>query len=135
MRLPWRGRRDSVDAAIDQAIANVTWRKPPARAATPSSPPPGPALTPWERGVLATLATTPMPAQGARNGRELADAARQILDGLDDVQIGRAVLQAYWWAATFHRAMPPGVAMTATLDALGAAALDLTTLDRTEIPR
>lgn len=113
--------------------------KPPAAgerpAAAPAQAPPPPGLTAWERGVLATLATTPLCPQGAGNGREVADMARQTIGHLPDTDLGRAVLQAYWWAAVFHRFMPPAAAMHATLDALAAAALDLTALDRNEVPR
>jgi len=120
----------------DEAIALT--RPPAPGAAHRPRPAPGTSLTPWERGVLNDLLAnpeSPLPPQARANGREIADMARRMLPHLSDRDLGRVILHAYWWAATFHHVMPPAAAMHATLDALGAAACELTELDRQDVPR
>lgn len=106
----------------------------PGAGAVPHSPAPAPGLTQWDRGVLTDLDHAGIPPLGRDNGREIADMARRMIPHLDDRDLGRVLLHAYWWAATFNTVLPPVEALCTVLDALGGAALDLTALDRETTP-
>lgn len=132
MKLPWaRGRR--VDADIDQAIANVTWRKPPARAVT--SPPPAPGI-PFTAGELRSLANydqwaaTRCDQVRLTNAAMLADLFRGAFPELADDQLGRLLINVSWVAAEFARGGTPG-RLPGTL---GLAAAELTRLTRNGVP-
>lgn len=101
----------------------------------PARPPPPSPLTPAEQAALAALATRH--AHGnPRAGRMLADYLREKSPGISDLDLMRCVVALGHAARYFQRHAATGTdAFAELLHAMAGAALDLTELERNEIPR
>jgi hypothetical protein len=94
-----------------------------------------PVLTEAETAMLARLALRYAHGDPAA-GRRLADYLRGKLPEVPDAQIARMLLALIGVARFYTRTqMTAGDAVAAYLHAMGSAALDLTVLERDEIPR
>lgn len=97
--------------------------------------PPRPQLTPIEQSHLAALAIRHAHAD-PKAGRQLADYLRTRCPGITDTDLMRCVIALATAARYFHRHASDGTdAFARLLHAMTGAALDLTALDRDEIPR
>lgn len=121
------------------AVACVrTGERRAARRTGPRSPrrePPPPVLTPGEEAMLAALAAR-YGHGDTRAGRRLADHLRRRCPGVPDADLMRCVIALGTAARWFTRhELTAADAMAAYITAMDTAALDLTELERNEIPR
>lgn len=110
-------------------------RRPAAAPAAPSArrAPSAPRLTPVERSHLAALASR---RRDPKAGRQLADYLRTRCPAVPDADLMRCVLALACAARHFgRRELTATDALAGYLRAMESAALDLTALDRDEIPR
>lgn len=114
-------------------------RVPPSRDDSPAPetvPAAGPALTDAERRQLQALAAFDWPGRVTQAGRYLADTLRRDFPSLDDLTLGRIALAIHHWTAnTQAHTMSGSSALAWVVDVSAAAALDLTELERTEVPQ
>lgn len=94
-----------------------------------------PALTAREQAFLASLAVR-MADSDPRFARQLADHLRVRCPGVSDIDIMRCVVALGHVAKYFRRReLSDGDALAAYLHAMSGAVLELTELERSEIPR
>lgn len=102
---------------------------------TPNRTPAAPVLTPAEQAAIAVLATRYAHAD-PRAGRALADYLRKRAPGISDTDLMRCVLALTVAARWFNRQHAnAGDALAAYLHACAGAALELSELERQDIPR
>jgi hypothetical protein len=133
--LGWRWSRNRPDAITRYFVKLIHDCPPAVPSPGPYRDPPPPPLTDYELAHLASLATRYSCGDNAA-GRQLADYLRSRLPGVGDLTVMRCVVLLSGVARTFARTeLTAADAVAAYLHAMSGAALELSSLERQDIPR